>query len=100
MAKANYILSKKAQDDLVDIWDYTVETWSVKQVEIYFQNLFSAFENIANHPTSAGRLYEDVKAGYRGVQCGRHIVFYRILKNKKVRIIRVLHERMDFERHL
>ena len=96
----DYILSKKAQDDLVNIWDYTVETWSEKKADVNFQNLFSAFENIASHPTSAGRSYEDVKVGYRGLHCGRHIVFYRIQKNGKARVIRVLHERMDFGKHL
>lgn len=95
-----YILSKKAQEDLVKIWSYTVETWSEKQADVYFQNLVLAFENIASKPTTIGRSYEDVKAGYRGLHCGRHIVFYRILKNGKVRVIRVLHERMDFGKHL
>ena len=46
---ADYILSKKAQEDLVDIWDYTVETWSEKQADEYFRNLISAFENIATY---------------------------------------------------
>lgn len=97
---ANYILSKKAQDDLVKIWDYTVETWSVKQAEFYFQNLFQAFNEIGGSPTSVGRSYEDVKTEYRGLHCGRHIVFYRILKNGRARIVRFLHESMDFGRHL
>ena len=29
-----------------------------------------------------------------------HLIFYRVLKNEKVKIIRILHERMDFGRHL
>lgn len=97
---ANYILSKKAQNDLVDIWDYSVETWSEKQAEVYLQNFFLAFDSIASNPFSVGHSYEDVKAGYRGLHCGGHIVFYRILRNGKVRIIRVLHEKMDFGKHL
>ena len=97
---AEYILSKKAQEDLRSIWDYSVETWSEKQADVYYQNIILAFDNIASNPTSVGRSYEDVKTQYRGLHCGRHIVFYRILKNGNVRIIRILHERMDFNRHL
>ena len=96
---ANYILSKKAQDDLRKIWYYTVDTWSEKQADMYFHNLFHALDSIANAPSSVGRSYEDVRAGYRGLRSGRHIIFFRILKNGKARIIRILHERMDFERH-
>ena len=97
---ANYILSKKAQEDLRKIWYYTVDTWSEKQADIYFHNLIQSFESIADDPNSVGRSYEEVRAGYRGLRSGRHIVFYRILKNGKARIIRILHERMDYVRRL
>lgn len=97
---ANYILSKKAQEDLRKIWYYTVETWSEKQADIYFQDLIQSLNLIATDPNAVGRSYEDVRTGYRGLRSGRHIIFYRILKNGKARIIRILHERMDFGRHL
>ena len=97
---ADYILSKKALSDLRNIWNYTVETWSEEQADIYYQNLIQAFEAIASRPESAGHSYEEVRSGYRGCHSGRHIIFYRVLKNGKVRIVRILHERMDFGRHL
>ena len=96
----DYILSKKALADLRSIWNYTVETWSEEQADIYYRNLIQAFETIADRPDSAGHSYEDVRSGYRGCHSGKHIIFYRVLKNGKVRIVRILHERMDFVRHL
>lgn len=30
-----YRLSNKTKIDLIDIWDYTVQTWSVNQAERY-----------------------------------------------------------------
>lgn len=96
---ANYILSKKAQEDLLKIWLYTVETWSGRQADIYYNNLIQSFEYISDNPDNAGRSYEEVRFNYRGVHCGRHIIFYRKLKNGRVRIIRILHEKMDFGRH-
>ena len=97
---ADYILSKKALSDLRSIWNYTVETWSEEQADIYYQNLVQSFELIAKRPDSAGHSYENVRSGYRGCHSGRHIIFYRILKDGKVRIARILHERMDFGRRL
>lgn len=97
---SDYILSKKAQEDLRKIWDYSVETWSENQAEAYYENLISSFDYIASRPVAVGRSYDEVRIGYRGLHCGRHIVFYRILKTGKVRIVRILHERMDFGRHL
>jgi len=97
---ADYILSKKAQDDLRKIWYYTVETWSEKQADIYFHDLIQSLNLIAIDPNAVERSYEEVREGYRGFRSGRHILFYRILKNGKARIIRILHERMDFGRHL
>ena len=96
---AKYILSKKAQEDLRKIWYYTVDTWSEKQADIYFHNLIQSLDSIADDPNSVGRSYEEVRVGYRGLRSGRHIIFYRILKNGKPRTIRILHERMDFGRH-
>ena len=97
---ADYILSKKASNDLGKIWHYTIETWSEEQADRYFQELVLSFDYIAANPDTAGRSYEDVRSGYRGLRSRKHIIFYRILKNGKVRIIRILHERMDFARHL
>ena len=97
---AKYILSKKSQEDLRKIWYYTVDTWSEEQADIYFRNLIKSLDSIADDPNSVGSSYEEVRAGYRGLRSGRHIIFYRILKNGNARIIRILHERMDFGRHL
>lgn len=97
---ADYILSKKTLADLRSIWNYTVETWSEEQADIYYRNLIQAFETIADRPDSAGHSYEEVLSGYRGCHSGRHTIFYRVLKNGKVRIVRILHERMDFGQHL
>lgn len=97
---ADYILSKKASEDLIKIWYYTMNTWSEEQADIYYQNFIQSFEHIAQSPDSVGRSYDDVCTDYRSFRSGRHIIFYRILKNRKVRIIRIIHERMDFERHL
>lgn len=97
---AEYILSKKALDDLRKIWVFTAETWSEEKADAYYQSLITSFEYIANHPIMVGHAYEGVLPNYRGLHSGRHIIFYRVLQNGNVRIVRILHEKMDFGRHL
>lgn len=97
---AEYILSKKASEDLCKIWNYTTETWSEEQADTYYHNLIQSIEHIAKKPESTGRSYDEVRPGCRGFHSGRHIIFYRVLKSGKTRIIRILHERMDYGRHL
>ena len=48
----------------------------------------------------SGRGYEEVRPGLRGMLCGKHIIFYRIISKEKVRIVRILHGKMDYPRHL
>ena len=54
---ANYILSKKAQEDLRKIWYYTVDTWSEEQADIYFHSLIQSLDSSADDPNSVGRSY-------------------------------------------
>lgn len=97
---AEYIISEKAQADLSDIWNYTVDTWSENQADRYMRLLFGELDKITLDPYHCGQSYEYVRLGYRGVRAGKHIIFYKILDNGKVRIIRILHQKMDYFRHL
>lgn len=97
---AQLIISERAKKDLTDIWDYTVEEWSKEQAVKYYNDLLDAFEEITKHPNLIGRAYDNVRPGLYGVLSGRHVIFFRILSKEKVRIVRILHCRMDYPRHL
>ncbi|MBQ9888307.1 MAG: type II toxin-antitoxin system RelE/ParE family toxin [Bacteroidales bacterium] len=94
-----FILSKRARKDLLDIGDYTVDKWSEQQAETYVRMLLEECSTLSLKPL-LGRSYDLYRPGLRGYPCGRHVIFYRILSRDKVRIVRILHERMDFPRHL
>lgn len=96
---AEYVLSERARKDILDITDYTEEKWSEEQAEKYVRMIFSECRELANKPL-VGRSYDECRPGLRGYPCGKHVIFYRVLSLTKVRIIRVLHEQMDFPRHL
>lgn len=97
---AQYILSECAKKDLLNIWDYTVEEWSKEQAVKYYNDLLDTCEEIAKHPDLMGRSYGNVRPGIHGALSGRHVIFFRVLSKEKIRIVRVLHGRMDYSRHL
>ncbi|MBQ9878417.1 MAG: type II toxin-antitoxin system RelE/ParE family toxin [Bacteroidales bacterium] len=95
-----YRFTKEAAEDIYRIWSYTVDTWSEKQAQKYYSRLLAAFDKIAAKPLSYGKAYDIVYPGLRGEHVGRHIVFYFKQESKGVLIVRILHERMDYLKHL
>ena len=95
-----YKLSKLAESDLTGIWRYTAETWSQDQANRYVKMIMDAFNEIAKSPAVLGRSYEHVRQGYRKYTIGKHVVFYQLTADGGAMISRILHEKMDYDRHL
>jgi toxin ParE1/3/4 len=93
-----FTLSPRAQADIEEIWDYRVEHWNVDQAEVYLRKIKAAIEAVADEPR-LGRPCDDVRTGYRKYPAGSHLLFYRLTPDG-IDIVRILHQRMDFERHL
>lgn len=94
-----YVLSRKAVDDLENIWFYTFQKWSSEQADRYYLLIIDEIQYISNHFDS-GRLMEHIKAGYRVTKVKFHLIFYRKNQADQVEIVRILHERMDLENRL
>ncbi|KGE10506.1 type II toxin-antitoxin system RelE/ParE family toxin [Burkholderia gladioli] len=90
-------LTPLAEADLEDIWTYTFEQWSLEQAERYVGDLVEAFERLARGDWvgRSSRASDD----YRRYLVGSHVVFYRETTTT-LDVIRVLHQRMDVDRHL
>ncbi len=90
-------ISDKAFHDIENIWLYTVETWSLEQADRYYNLLFDEIEYISDHPLS-GRNVDHIRKNYRCSKVKSHLIFYKYKKpEKKVEIIRILHQSMDVE---
>jgi len=95
MRSLPFVISKKAVLDLEEIWFYTVEKWSIKQADRYYNLIFDEINYICPN-INAGKSMEHVRNGYRASKVKSHLIFYRVI-NDTIEIIRVLHERMDIE---
>lgn len=96
---AKYYLTKKAVEDLSEIWDYTYEEWSEKQADKYYNFLLAAFQELANNP-HFGRQYDSIRKELLGYKSNHHIIFFRKNSDSEIEITRILHERMDLRSKL
>ena len=93
-----FVLSPLAQTDLDDIWERTVLRWGLDQAEEYTRQLWERIREVAARP-AIGRACPEVRPGYHKYPSGSHILFYRLIPDG-IDVVRILHERMDYERHL
>lgn len=96
---AKVILRQEAINDLNDIWDYTFQKWSESQADKYYATIRLACNGIGENPT-IGKEYDGISRNLLGIKSEKHIIFYQIISNKEIEIIRILHERMDLENRI
>ncbi len=92
-----YHLTNKAVEDLTNIWEYTVDAWSERQADDYYNMLIASCQKIAENPQLFGLKYEEIAEGLYGYRANKHVIFYRILADKDILVIRILHQRMDLK---
>ncbi len=95
----NFFLSNKAVDDLSAIWNYTYEIWSENQADKYYFDLLESCEKLAAN-RSLGINYTEIDLEIYGYKSGQHIIFYRILNEKEIEIVRFLHSRMELKNRI
>ena len=96
---AKVVIRQKAIDDLNNIWDYTFERWSVKQADKYYTTIKLACNLIGENPNT-GRKYNGIDESILGIKSGNHIIFYKQISEKRIEVVRILHERMDLKNRL
>ncbi len=92
-------LSPKARADLGRIWDDSAERWGKDQADRYIRLLAASFARLAEG-SARGREADEIRKGYLRLSVGSHILFYRRGAEGGIEVIRILHQRMDFKRHL
>ncbi len=93
---AKFSFTNTALDDLIEIWDYTVEQWSENQAQRYYNLIMASCMDLANNP-QLGRSYNIISQNLLGYKCGEHIIFYQEIIKNEIEIARVLHGMMDLK---
>ncbi|MCM2476836.1 type II toxin-antitoxin system RelE/ParE family toxin [Rhizobium sp. CG5] len=92
-------LSPAARRDFLKIGDDTRDHRSEVQAERYLRQILDMIAEIGRHPLS-GSAIDWLRSDYRRRRAGSHLIFYVILNDVMVEVVRILHERSDVSRHL
>jgi toxin ParE1/3/4 len=88
-----------AKADLKEIARFTQNRWGREQRNLYLQMLDVSFQQLAANPLK-GKDCNDIRIGYRKLNAGSHVIFYRQILTDTIEIVRVLHGHMDIETRL
>ncbi len=91
------LFTPAAAADLDAIWDYTAEYWNADQADRYTDTLRDACHDLASGRRRGQRA--TVRQGYMKCRVALHFIYYREDASDLV-VIRILHGKMDAERHL
>ena len=95
--KLKFEISELALEDLDNIWEYTVEEWSIEQANKYYNEIFSAIGKICEN-SEIGKPIDQVKKGHRRTNVKFHFIIYKV-KGTTIYIDRILHQKMDIEKY-
>lgn len=93
---AKYHFTNKAVEDLADIWNYTFDEWSENQADKYYLLLLDSCQELAENP-NLRKKYDTVAESLFGFKSNLHILFYQIISNTEIEVVRILHGRMDLK---
>jgi len=100
-------LGAAAEVDFANILKWSTENFGARQSRVYRDTLVQAIGELAGGPNVAGSSARDeIMAGLRTLHVARrgrrgsHFLMYRVAPNSTIEIVRILHDRMDFRRHV
>jgi toxin ParE1/3/4 len=93
-----YRTTRRADQDIIDIYVHGAAEFGVVQAERYHEGLISVFDLLAGNPLLA-RERSEFNPAVRLHPYQAHMIAY-VIRDDGILIIRVLHGRQDWERYL
>lgn len=93
-----YRTTVRADDDVITVYLHGVQNFGIEQAERYLSGLVKCFELLAEQPRIA-RERPELRPPVRLYFHGAHVIAY-VIQGDDILVIRVLHGRQDWERHL
>jgi toxin ParE1/3/4 len=91
---ASFDLAPEAEADLDDIFNYTARLWGADQGYKYLMQLNECAEKIGVG-NSSHKDFSHIRPGLRSFSCQQHYIYFARMEDMSVRIVAVLHEKMD-----
>jgi len=95
---AEFRLAPAAERDLDQCWHHSRQQWDSGQANPYIDTLLTECARLAESPRAVASC-DHIRVGYRRSFVGRHALFFRIT-DYGIAVIRILHARMDLQRHI
>lgn len=100
-------LGAAAEIDFANILKWTAENFGARQSRVYRDTLLGAIGELADGPDAVGsKARDEIMSGLRTLHVtrqgrrGSHFLMYRAAPNSTIEIVRILHDRMDLQRHV
>lgn len=94
----HYILSRKTQEDIDEIYEFGSNEFGKNKSLDYLIELRAHFQFLLDNPI-IGKHRSEIKEGLYSFPYASHIIFYRVF-NTHIRIVRVLHGSRDLKKFL
>ena len=94
----NFKTTEKADEDIIGIYLYGAQQFGTAQAERYHSGLIECFEFLAERPFAA-RERAELTPPVRLYFYQAHTIVY-LVRDEHILIVRILHGRQDWERHL
>ena len=91
-------LTEIARADLKSIRRYSSRTWGSDRTAQYMREIRDTMKRLVAG-TEVSRNRDDLRPGLQMATSGRHRIFFET-DQSRVLVLRVLHDRMDYGRHL
>ena len=96
-----------AELDFANILKWTADNFGARQSRAYRNTLVQAIAELADGPDVAGsKARDEIMPGLRTLHVARHgrrgshFLIYRAAPRSTIEIVRILHDRMDLQRHV
>ena len=100
-------LGAAAEIDFANIVKWTAENFGARQSRAYRDSLVQAIGELADGPDVVGcKARDEIMSGLRTLHVARrgrrgsHFLMYRAAPDSTIEIVRILHGRMDLQRHV
>ncbi len=99
--QSQYILSKSTESDIINIYNYSCAEFGKSSAYKYISRLANMINFIAENPKITARKYTDKEHNHYFIRSvAKHNIYYQIVTEDTVLIVRILNQRMAPDHHI